>query len=224
MPEVIKNHVTRQKEREFMENSLFQNCPVMRYEPEVMLDVYKTVISETDAIYCSGPLTSGRRAIDWYKRHPTFPREVDALPFELRREFTESVVNENAKQLRHFVSEIRKTTHRVVIDPSAIQESNWSQGQWLEFWCEVIAKFVQTVVLVPDWQYSKGACVECLFALQLERQVRLHDHSVIEYHRASECIQSAGVELEANGFGSGHFERISQLVEQYLHGGKMPQP
>jgi hypothetical protein len=201
-----------------IENILLKDRSTDRPDGNAMLDVYRTVVSDADAIYCSGPLTSGRRAIEWYNLHPSVAREIDSLSSELRKEFTKAVVDENAKQLKSFVSDLRKTTQRVVIDPSAIQESSWSQKEWLEFWCNVISGFVQTVVLLPDWQYSKGASVECLFALRKNKEVYLHDNSAVGYAHAKECIESAAAELKANGFGSGHSETVFRLVEERLHG------
>jgi hypothetical protein len=63
------------------------------------------------------------------------------------------VVQENSRVFKHFVSQIRESTREVVIDPSALEWGGWSQGQWLEFWCDVISKYVRTVVLTPDWQF-----------------------------------------------------------------------
>jgi hypothetical protein len=184
---------------------------------EMMLAVYGTIISRQNAIYCSGPLTSGRRAIEWYRRHPECERNIDALSRELREDFERVVVQENVRVFKHFVLQIRENTREVVIDPSALEGGNWSQGQWLEFWCDVIANYVQTVVLTPDWQYSKGSSVECLVALHQRKNVELHDGSPVDYAYAVEQIQNAGRELEENRFKNHHFENVSALAVQYLN-------
>jgi hypothetical protein len=186
-------------------------------EAGMMLDVFKTVISERKAIYCSGPLTSGRRAIEWYRQHPDCERDIDTLSRGLRDDFERTVVDENARMFKHFVSQIRENTREVVIDPSALEGWNWNQSQWLEFWCDVISKYVRTVVLTPDWQYSKGSSVECLVALHQKKKVELYDGSPIDYAYAAKQIQDAGRELEENGFKNHHFENVSALAVQYLN-------
>jgi len=63
-------------------------------------------------------------------------------------------------------SSIRAKTGKPVIDPSALTEGSWKQEQWGEFWCQVISQFTEAVVLASEWEFSKGACSECLFALR----------------------------------------------------------
>jgi hypothetical protein len=99
------------------------------------------------------PLTSGRRAIEWYRQHSGCERNIDALSPELREDFKRTVVAENVRVFKYFVSQIRENRREVVIDPSALEDRNWSQVEWLEFWCDVIAKYVRIVVMTTDWQY-----------------------------------------------------------------------
>jgi hypothetical protein len=184
----------------------------------LMLAAYKSIISDQNVIYCSGPITSGRLAIVWFQNHPSQPHDIDALPRDLRRDFDKTVVDENTNQLKLLASSIRNKTGKLVIDPSVLTEGNWKQEHWREFWCEVISQFAEAVVLAPEWEFSKGTCSECLFALQNGIPVRLHDGSNVNLQRATEDIRLAMNETQACGFSIEFFENLLSKVDDLQQG------
>jgi hypothetical protein len=183
-----------------------------------MLAAYRSIVPDQNAIYCSGPISSGRRAIAWFHNHPDQPHDIDALPGELRRDFDKVVVDENTRQLKLLASSIRHETGKPVIDPSALTEGSWKQEFWREFWCQVISQFAEAVVLASEWEFSKGACAECLFALRTGIPVRLHDGSNIDLRRAIKDIRSAASEMRASGFNTEFFENLLSKVDVVQQG------
>ena len=151
--------------------------------------------------------------LDRSRNHPDQPHDIDALPGDLRGDFDKTVVDENTKQLKLLASSIRAKTGKPVIDPSALTEGSWKQEQWGEFWCQVISQFTEAVVLASEWEFSKGACSECLFALRRGFPVRLHDGSNIDFQRAIKDIRSAANEMRASGFNAEFFETLLSKVE-----------
>jgi hypothetical protein len=179
---------------------------------QMMLAVYETVIADKHAIYCSGPITSGRLALEWFKNHPSQEHDIDALPPMLRSEFNTIVVVENTSRLKLLASNLRRRTAKLVIDPSALPENEWKQELWREFWRDVIDRFVELIVLAPDWEFSKGACWECLFGLRTGISVKFCDDSEVDLRRAKECIGRAVKEMKNSGFRTQFFEELLETT------------
>ncbi|MGK7950420.1 MAG: hypothetical protein AB4368_16950 [Xenococcaceae cyanobacterium] len=126
---------------------------------KAMLEVYKSVINKNGVLYCSAPITSGKRYIDWLESIGKNFVDIDRADKTYHDSHFEEVIEPNRKHAQHFIWQLRKQTEKIVIDPTALPPiPEWKQQDWHLFWRQVIERYVSTVFLVDDWQYSNG-CV-----------------------------------------------------------------
>jgi hypothetical protein len=139
---------------------------------QVLLESFRATISDRQAIYVSGPLTTGRRFLEWLKSdESSHGFEIDGSVG--RASWVRAVLQPNTEHISEVADRVRRETSRVVINPSAFPElPDWSQANWVDFWCEVIRKYVSEVTFVDGWQYSSGCGKEFLVAQQLALEVR----------------------------------------------------
>jgi hypothetical protein len=132
---------------------------------EHMLRAMSSIIATKGAIYCSAPITSGRRHLQWLSKNGLSYDNVDDLPSEHALSHRDAVVRKNREHARAVVADLRERSTVPVIDPTAMGHiPGWSQANWLDFWQSVIAKFAIRVVFLDDWQFSAGCSAEFLFA------------------------------------------------------------
>jgi hypothetical protein len=137
----------------------------MRIDAELLLSVYSSVLEGKSALYCSAPITSGRRYVEWIATNSGLIDSVEhaiaAHPELHQRE----VVVPNLRHAREIVRSLRARLSIPVIDPTAVPHIEaWKQADWLAFWERVIERFAVGVVLIDDWQYSFGCTHEFVFA------------------------------------------------------------
>ena len=125
---------------------------------ELIKAVYGTVLSKRASIYCSVPITSGRRYYDWLAKVDTNLDNTDS--------YNEEVYIPNIEYANKLVENIRTKVSYVVINPAAMPKiSGWGQNKWLNLWEDVIIAHAHTVVFANGWQYSNG-CVYEFFVAQ----------------------------------------------------------
>lgn len=124
-----------------------------------MLKVYKTILSSDNCFYCSSPITSGQRYINWLEKIGKNFSDIDKADESYRDSHFKEVIEPNRKHARQIVHRIRKQTGSIVIDPTVIPAiEDWSQQNWHSFWEHVIYEYVTVAVFIDGWQYSNG-CV-----------------------------------------------------------------
>ncbi|MGF1540574.1 MAG: hypothetical protein ACFCU5_09005, partial [Pleurocapsa sp.] len=126
-----------------------------------MLEVYKSVFNQDGVLYCSAPVTSGKRYIDWLERIGKNFVDIDRADRSYHESHFKEVIEPNRKHAQRFIGQLREETEQIVIDPTALTPiANWKQQDWRSFWQQVIERYVNTVFLINDWQYSNGCVYE----------------------------------------------------------------
>jgi hypothetical protein len=183
-----------------------------------MLAAYKSVIPDKNAIYCSGAITSGRRAITWLANNRLSGYEADHIPSELYKSFQAEVVEDNIRELRTAAMSLRSISFRPVIDPSALPHVNgWTQENWRHFWASVISTFVSEIVLLDGWQFSRGACYELLIGLQKGVPVRQYQEEFkLDLERGRNMILEAILEIEVLGIDVAFHRQVLTQLDKML--------
>ena len=166
---------------------------------ELMLNVYASVLAYHSATYCSAPITSGKRYFDWLAEKGRASGDVDELNGEDRETHAREVVQVNRQHSSEVVAKLRRIrTH--VIDPGVVPPvARWTQGDWLDFWEEVITRFAKELVFVDGWEYSYGSAHEFWFAhskalptLNERMQPLTLTHGIDLIQKACNVIRSRG--------------------------------
>jgi hypothetical protein len=59
----------------------------------------------------------------------------------------------------------------LVLNPAEIEVEGWTQDQYNDMWDQVLAQFCHSLVVTPDWVFSRGARLEVQRMLSLGRSV-----------------------------------------------------
>jgi hypothetical protein len=131
----------------------------------LLLSLYGSVLAEHSSLYCSAPITSGRRYIEWLRSSSLRVDSVEHATTTFKEAHRLSVISPNIEHAQHTIKALRSSTGLPVIDPTHIPAQNgWTQADWLTLWIAVIDRFALAVVLLDDWQFSFGCAHEFLHA------------------------------------------------------------
>lgn len=128
---------------------------------DLMLEVYESIIDDTDVFYCSAPVTSGKRYITWLARIGNCFVDVDSADKDYQESHFREVIEPNRLHAQQIIQRLREQTGCIVVNPTALPPlSGWTQPDWYSFWGKVIERYVTTAFFINDWQYSKGCVYE----------------------------------------------------------------
>src|SRR3954467_8095343 len=96
-----------------------------------MLNSLGCAIPPKGGIYCSAPITSGRRFMGWAKRLGLAQGDLDSLHTIHRSSHLTEVMQPNAEHAKQVVQRLRSEFPHPVIDPTALTGiSDWTQPDW----------------------------------------------------------------------------------------------
>jgi hypothetical protein len=130
--------------------------PVEEIQKQLLLAL-DCVERERSATYVSGPITTGRRFVEWYLRAGY---AFDPSSADYRIAIREQVICANEQEILGHASLLRGTTGGVVIEPTSLRIDKWSQADFHRFWGIVIERYCRRMVVLDGWEYSVGCVVE----------------------------------------------------------------
>ncbi len=136
---------------------------------DMLLCAYGSVLSRHGSVYCSAPITSGRRYVEWLQRINKSYEDVDQVMKRHRASHALEVVTPNREHARGVIERLRRSGNGLVIDPTALPNiPGWGQADWTLLWEEVICRFAGKLAFVEGWEYSNGCAHEFLVAHRLD--------------------------------------------------------
>jgi hypothetical protein len=179
----------------------------------LMLETYDSVLPPRSAIYCSAPITSGRRYLAWLQNRPDRVA-IDDLSDTDRRLHRQQVIEPNRAHAKQIADGLRERTQQPVIDPTAVGPiDGWKQSDWVSFWEEVIARFAFEVVLVDGWEYSYGCTHEFWFATSRGLACRDEAGQTFGPADAARRLGNAIAELHQVGADTSKLERVLEMLK-----------
>ena len=174
-----------------------------------MLEVYKSVLNQNSVLYCSAPVTSGKRYIDWLERIKKNFVDIDRADKTYHDSHFEEVIEPNRKHAHHFISRLREETEQIVIDPTALPPiPEWKQQDWRSFWKQVIERYVATVFLIDDWQYSNGCVYEFWVAQKNGIPTLNQDRQILNLATGIDMIGETIVKVKQKGVNTIFVEEV----------------
>ncbi|GBF82700.1 hypothetical protein AsFPU1_4134 [Aphanothece sacrum FPU1] len=126
-----------------------------------MVEVYKSVLDTDEVFYCSSPVTSGKRYIDWLESIGKKFVDIDSADENYRILHHQEVITPNRQHAQVIIQNLRHKTGKIVVDPTALPHiPGWTQQDWRFFWQQVIEYYITTAFFINDWQYSNGCVYE----------------------------------------------------------------
>ena len=146
--------------------------------------ILKDLFSGNDILYVSTPINTGERFIQWYS---TIDKKLlfnEKLYNEARKKY---VIEPNVKNAKFCINKIRKSTGKVIIDPTTFESEilEWTQDEFYHFWDKIIKELVSEIILLDGWEYSVGCCHELLSAIESNINIYSEDMKRLSIN---ECI------------------------------------
>lgn len=180
-----------------------EGTPAFEEERLIALSAFESVLHLGGATYASCPITSGRRLL---RAH------IAGQPGDVAsRECREANLHHAHAVLRDLKA--RGTT--VLIDPTRFNDvPGWHQFDYLRLWLTVIGRHVSRLILLEDWQFSKGCATEFCFARALNLPCLSETLTSIDTRSGIDLIADAVLEMKRAGFDCSFHELLLSAAEE----------
>jgi hypothetical protein len=186
------------------------------------------IVQDKEASYISVPITTGKRFLEWRRGVGSALTPSDE---HYKREHALNVIQPNQADVRPILESIRERLRRkkqdgVIIDPTTLNVSVWSQDHYHTFWTTVISRYVSTVVFVDGWEYSSGCTKEFLAAINSGADLLREDLSPLKLTEGERLVGDAIRELDDDILPKAPLEEalreIHRIVESTRHRAELP--
>lgn len=180
-------------------------------EQDALLQVFNCVVGGRNAVYVSGPITTGRRFIDWYllKGHAleNHSNVYQSVKYE-------DVLSKNESDIIGVAHALRKTSTIPVIEPASLHITSWDQQDYHRFWTETLRRFVSRVVLIDGWQYSIGCVIEFHYAVQCGVEMFSQNSLPLKEKDGGKLVIAAADEIERRGGALETLRHIARTLRE----------
>jgi hypothetical protein len=160
---------------------------------DVWLATYAARSEGKKVVYLSTPITTGPRYLDWHraaKNQAVRPSSADE--FAMRS----SIMADNMQK----VLPLKNSLHQffpdaLIVDPTEINQKEWTQSDYHRFWAEVIRRWADIIVFADGWEYSSGCSFEYAIAMNLDLPAYGSELEVLSESRATELLTAAVARL-----------------------------
>src|SRR4051794_38020343 len=87
-------------------------------QQEVLLQAWSCTLRPKSTLYVSGPMTTGRRFVDWYKG---FGKSIDRTSRNYSSEHKKRVLLPNCRDIKLVADRLRGSQARPVVEPTGIE-------------------------------------------------------------------------------------------------------
>lgn len=131
---------------------------------ENLLQAFSAAGADDGIIYLSTSITSGFKLFTVSQSLGTSPESLQSTH---PKAWKELVFDANLNEARQIAKSLRtKYLGKIVIDPSSIEVKGWQQFDYNSFWVSLISAFPATLVVAPNWEFSRGARYEVAHAFK----------------------------------------------------------
>lgn len=153
-----------------------------------LMSAFETVLDGKTAIYAAVPVTSGLRL--WKLASELKISDLGKISQTAPERYAQEVFVPNSSFAQAFAASARKR-YGLVIDPSRLVIPDWSQQQYWLFWEQIILRCVKTLLLSPEWEYSRGCVYECIFAVKHSIPVISAEGEILDVHELRAVVSEA---------------------------------
>jgi hypothetical protein len=119
--------------------------------------IWRSAFGSTRVAYLSGPITTGRRFIDWWRGGG---HALAANSDDYRSALRAQVIQPNEAAIKLTAELLRAKHPEPVVEPATLFVSNWSQQDYLTLWEQFITDHASRILLMDGWEFSAGCASE----------------------------------------------------------------
>ena len=151
-------------------------------------------------------MTTGRR---WISKLNIPRDEQDSIRRQVREE------NRQATALA--LKKCKANRPGIWLNPCAFEDPDgWGQSDFHCFWAEVLRRWVDRVVMMTDWPYSRGCCYEFVIAQECELPCASIDGSPLSIEDGIVQIEAACRDLAKNGLEIEFHQACEEKLQKLL--------
>ncbi|MFH2108555.1 MAG: hypothetical protein ABII93_07795 [Chrysiogenia bacterium] len=162
-------------------------------EIEKIIDV---ILNGNKVTYISAPISSGKRFLQWYK---TEGIKLNSESDEYNKSLFLKVIKKNNHDSEKKISKINKIENNLIVDPTKLDFSEWTQNDYRIFWSNFIKKHVSKIIMLNDWEYSIGCVTEFKTGILNNIDIFNENNKLIEKEEGLKRIKIAFDDLNING-------------------------
>jgi hypothetical protein len=162
---------------------------------QAIFQAWDCVLKGANAIYLSGPITTGLRYIQAL-------RSAEADQSRLNR-----VKQENEDDLVSAATLLRRQRNKIIVEPTSLRLPEWSSSDYHCLWERLIEKHIKLAIFLPGWQYSYGCAREFVHASVHNIRTEALSGAPISLAEGLALLEAARDDLisnDANGELAGH--------------------
>jgi len=164
----------------------------------MLFSLLDCVILDREAVYASSEFTTGKRFYELCRKYGV--RSGEELKRHLGGKYALELLEPNKQAGLVFARQVRSFGHSLVLTPNPFLAPQWSQGEYLGFWEQVIRRKCHAVYFNQDWEFSNGCTFEFWVGMKAEIPLFNHENKQLSLDSARKMIDRAIVQLEKEGF------------------------
>lgn len=168
-----------------------------------IMSAFRSTLGDKKVTYISGPISTGRVYLDWYRTHGKFLSNKE----EYDKSYYEDVIKVNGSVINSVAEKIR-SNGETVINTSDIYVEEWDASHYMDMWYDVMSLHVAKVVLCPGWNYSQGSIREFVHAFSSGIDCFDIDDKIVDFSSGSEMVESAYEDFLKHGVHIDDFRLI----------------
>lgn len=118
---------------------------------------WRSAFGSSRVAYLSGPITTGRRFLDWWQRAGSVLASGSA---EYCAALRSNVIQPNEEALKLTAGLLRARHAEPVVEPASLFVNRWSQRDYLQLWEQFITEHAARVHFMDGWEFSAGCASE----------------------------------------------------------------
>lgn len=176
---------------------------------EDLLSTLNCAIGKRGAVYVSGPITTGRRFVNWFL---DIGQPLEDNPNVYKHALQQAVIQPNESDILGIAESLRLHSPIPVIQPASLKISSWDQKSYYQFWESVIEQYVVRVVVINGWQCSVGCAIEFQYAVECGIPVETDTGKAVSPEIGSALMLDAAIEIEQKCATSDKLKRIANSL------------
>lgn len=186
------------------------------HDIELLIEGFASVVEGRTALYVSSPLTTGPRASEWHHRNGGRAADEQAPASD---DFRRDVIEPNRTEAAKFVGNLRESSRRVVVDPTALKDlPGWTQADYRVFWGRVIERYAEAVVFRDGWMHSSGCAYEFFIAWSSAVRLLREDLAPLSLEQGRSLIAQAVEESRERGVSSQFLQQVQRALHSPVSG------
>ena len=165
---------------------------------EAIINGWECALVDTNAAYLSGPITTGRRYVEYLRNCRQDPTRLDGLR------------KRNIEDLLSAARRLRKSRNRIIIEPASLELPEWTQKDYHHLWERLIERHAKLVIFMPGWEYSYGCALEFLHAFRQDIRTETLSGSPISIDEGLGALSEVRDELRAES----QIEGLANLADR----------